>query len=75
MISLSITTDEMPYLLKDEDYECKYKVELKAAVLRAKSNPNSLLKGHDICLAAHVQPPMRTLSTIIKSAGGNVSLL
>ncbi|XP_027070282.1 uncharacterized protein LOC113776092 [Coffea eugenioides] len=64
--------DEMPYLLKDEDYECKYKVELKAAVLRAKSNPNSLLKGHDICLAAHVQPPMRTLSTIIKSAGGNV---
>nr|XP_027066026.1 uncharacterized protein LOC113691896 [Coffea arabica] len=64
--------DEMPYLLKDEDYEGKYKVELKAAVLRAKSNPNSLLKGHDICLAAHVQPPMRTLSTIIKSAGGNV---
>ncbi|KAL3534464.1 hypothetical protein ACH5RR_002925 [Cinchona calisaya] len=65
--------DEMPFILKDEDYECKYRTELKVAVLRAKASPNSLLKGHELCLSAHVQPPMGTLSTIIKSAGGNVT--
>ncbi|XP_075102796.1 uncharacterized protein LOC107771697 isoform X3 [Nicotiana tabacum] len=64
--------DEMPFILRDEDYELKYRTELKGAVLRAKTYPQSLLKGYDICLAAHVHPPVGTLSTIVKSAGGNV---
>ncbi|XP_009797207.1 uncharacterized protein LOC107807795 isoform X2 [Nicotiana tabacum] len=64
--------DEMPFILRDEDYELKYRTELKGAVLRAKTYPQSLLKGYDICLAAHVHPPVGTLSAIIKSAGGNV---
>ncbi|CAI9099758.1 OLC1v1036622C1 [Oldenlandia corymbosa var. corymbosa] len=64
--------DEMPFVLKDEEYESKYGTELKAAVVRSKANPRSLLKGHDLCLAAHIQPPKATLTAIIKSAGGNV---
>nr|GMD85663.1 microcephalin isoform X1 [Ipomoea batatas] len=64
--------DEMPFILKDEDYELKYTTELKSAVLGAKSHPQSLLNGYDICLAAHVQPPASMLSAIVKSAGGNV---
>lgn len=64
--------DEMPYILRDEDYELKYRSELKGAVLRAKTYPQALLNGYDICLAAHVHPPVGTLSAIVKSAGGNV---
>lgn len=64
--------EEMPFILNDEDYECKYGTELKLAVLQARANPNCLLKGYDICLSAHVKPPLPSLSTVIKSAGGNV---
>ncbi|XP_075089744.1 uncharacterized protein LOC107763555 isoform X1 [Nicotiana tabacum] len=64
--------DEMPFILRDEDYELKYRTKLKGAVLRAKTYPQALLKGYDICLAAHVHPPVGTLSAIVKSAGGNV---
>lgn len=59
--------------MKDEDYENKYGTELKVAVLQARARPNCLLKGYDLCLAAHVQPPVSSLLAIIKSAGGNVS--
>lgn len=52
----------------------KYKAELKDAVLRAKARPQALLKGYSVCIAKHVQPPFRTLSAIVESAGGNVSL-
>ncbi|XP_016454447.2 uncharacterized protein LOC107778673 [Nicotiana tabacum] len=64
--------DEMPFILRDEDYELQYRTELKGVVLRAKTYPQSLLKGYDICLAAHVHPPVGTLSDIVNSAGGNV---
>ncbi|MCD7459278.1 hypothetical protein HAX54_040537 [Datura stramonium] len=64
--------DEMQFILRDEDYELKYRSELKGAVLRAKTHPQALLKGYDICLAAHVHPPVGNLSAIVKSAGGNV---
>lgn len=64
--------DEMPFILRDEDYELKYRSALKRAVLRAKAYPQALLKGYDICLATHVHPPVGTLSAIVKSAGGNV---
>ncbi|KZV57858.1 hypothetical protein F511_03427 [Dorcoceras hygrometricum] len=64
--------DEMPFILKDDDYITKFRCDLKSAVLRAKANPNALLKGLDIWPATHVQPPASTLSAIIMSAGGNV---
>ncbi|KAJ6747550.1 N-ACETYLTRANSFERASE [Salix koriyanagi] len=64
--------DELPHILYDEDYVLKYKAELKEAVLRAKARPQSLLKGYSVCIAKHVQPPFRTLSAIVESAGGNV---
>ncbi|KAH6832611.1 hypothetical protein C2S53_010955 [Perilla frutescens var. hirtella] len=64
--------DETPFILNDEDYKTKYRTELKSAVVRAKASPGTLLKGLDIWLATHVQPPINTLSAIVKSAGGNV---
>ncbi|XP_051138588.1 uncharacterized protein LOC127256565 isoform X2 [Andrographis paniculata] len=64
--------DETPFFLVDEDYRIKCKMELKDAVFRAKAAPNALLKGLDIWLAKHVQPPAITLSAIVKAAGGNV---
>ncbi|XP_059668362.1 uncharacterized protein LOC132313561 [Cornus florida] len=64
--------DETPFVLKDEDYELKYRTEINGAILRAKTSPHALLKGHDICLSAHVHPPIGTLSAIARSAGGNV---
>lgn len=65
----------MPYILKDEEYESKYRVDLKSTVLRARGNNGGFLKGYQVCLAAHVQPPINTLSAIVKSAGGNVGSL
>ncbi|XWS59062.1 hypothetical protein CRYUN_Cryun08bG0089800 [Craigia yunnanensis] len=64
--------DELPYILHDEDYVLKYRTELKDSVFRAKARPGALLKGYNFCIAAHVQPPVITLSAIIKSAGGNI---
>lgn len=53
----------------------RYRAELRAAVLRAKASPGALLKGYDVCMDTHVQPPSRTLSAVVRSAGGNVSSL
>lgn len=64
--------DEMPFILKDEDYELKYRIELKDAVQRARERPQALLHGYNLCLAAHLQPSVGTISEIIRSAGGNV---
>ncbi|KAI3787061.1 hypothetical protein L1987_41245 [Smallanthus sonchifolius] len=64
--------DEMPYILKDDEYESKYRTDLKGTVLRARGNTGGFLKGFQVCLAAHVQPPINTLSAIVRSAGGNV---
>lgn len=59
--------------MEDEEYMLKYKSELKDAVLKARASPGALLKGYDVCIAKHIQPSIEILSTIIKSAGGNVS--
>ncbi|KAE8710999.1 N-acetyltransferase, putative isoform 2 [Hibiscus syriacus] len=64
--------DELPYILHDEDYALKYRTELKDSVFRAKARPGAMLKGYNLCIAAHVQPPVRTLSAVIKLAGGNI---
>ncbi|KAK4404810.1 hypothetical protein Sango_0849600 [Sesamum angolense] len=64
--------DEVPFILIDEDYRKRYRIDLKSAVVRAKASPSALLKGLDIWLATHVHPPANTLSAIVKSAGGNV---
>ncbi|GMH20183.1 hypothetical protein Nepgr_022024 [Nepenthes gracilis] len=64
--------DEMPYILEDEEYLKKFRLDLKEPVLRARSRPQALLKGYNICLSAHILPPMKMLSAIIRSAGGNV---
>ncbi|XP_021675547.2 uncharacterized protein LOC110661261 isoform X2 [Hevea brasiliensis] len=60
--------DELPYILHDEEHIVRYGTELKHAVFRAKARPRALLKGYNICL----QPPVEALSTIVRSAGGNI---
>lgn len=75
MLWHQIVADELPFLLKDEDYLTKFRVDLEEAVLRARRNPRALLKGYSICLTAHVQPSIDILSAIIKSAGGDVSTI
>ncbi|GAB2221649.1 hypothetical protein Droror1_Dr00012834 [Drosera rotundifolia] len=65
--------DEMPYILEDEEYSSKFRIDLKEAVLRARKSPRSLLKGYNICRPALVLPPtIHSLSTIVLSAGGIV---
>ncbi|KAI9082066.1 hypothetical protein K1719_035991 [Acacia pycnantha] len=64
--------DELAYILNDEDYLLKYRSDLKSALFRAKANPGALFKGYNVCIADHVQPPAKTLSAIVSSAGGNV---
>ncbi|XP_068660316.1 uncharacterized protein [Aristolochia californica] len=63
---------ESLFVLKDEDYEQKCRSGLKDAVFRAKARRHALLKGYDVCIAHHVQPPADTLMAIVESAGGNV---
>ncbi|GKV41644.1 hypothetical protein SLEP1_g49147 [Rubroshorea leprosula] len=64
--------EELPYVLQDEEYKSRYRTELKDAVLRAIARPRALLKGYNICIAAHVQPSAAILNAIIKSAGANI---
>nr|GFA71135.1 acyl-CoA N-acyltransferase [Tanacetum cinerariifolium] len=47
-------------------------ISAKDAVLRAIASLKALLKGFKVYLAAHVHPPINTLSAIVRSAGGNV---
>ncbi|XP_052177059.1 uncharacterized protein LOC127791239 isoform X2 [Diospyros lotus] len=65
--------DEMPFILKDEEYELKYRTELTDAVQRARERPQALFSGYQVCLAPHLQPPVGTLSAIVRSAGGDVT--
>ncbi|XP_038697506.1 uncharacterized protein LOC119995167 isoform X1 [Tripterygium wilfordii] len=64
--------DELPFILHDEDYMSKYRTDLKSTVLIARSRPRALLRGYHLCIASHVQPPIRTLSAIVRSAGGQI---
>ena len=65
----------MQFVLEDEEYLLKYKSDLRDAVMRAKANPNSLLRGYHVCIAKHIHPSSNVLSIVIKSAGGNVSIM
>lgn len=66
--------DELPFIVQDEDYLMKFRVDLKEAVLRARENPGKLLKGYTVCLTTHVNLPIETLAAIIWSAGGKVKV-
>ncbi|XP_010672949.2 uncharacterized protein LOC104889428 [Beta vulgaris subsp. vulgaris] len=66
--------DELPFLLKDEQYQKKFRVDLKDTVLRARRNPRALLKGYNICLTTHVHPHIEMFSAIVRSAGGDVNV-
>ncbi|XP_030452929.2 uncharacterized protein LOC115674619 [Syzygium oleosum] len=64
--------DELPYILDDKEYSLKYRSELKGAVIRGKTMTRALLKGYKVCISAHVQPPIKTLTAIVIAAGGTI---
>ena len=72
MVFTSLLADESPFILEDDEYIFKYRAQLRSVILRAKASPRALLKGYSVYLAPHVQPPVETLSTIVKFAGGKV---
>ncbi|KAL7587641.1 hypothetical protein Lser_V15G38703 [Lactuca serriola] len=47
-------------------------IYLRNTIVKARENPGGLLKGFEVCLATHVQPPVSTMSAIVRSTGGNV---
>jgi len=65
---------EMPYILKDKDFESKYGVKVEDVVLKACANPRELLNGFHVYLTPHVQPQVEDLSAIIMAAGGKAVL-
>lgn len=65
---------EMPYVLKDKDFESKYGVKVEDVVLKASANPRVLLNDFHVYLTPHVQPQVEDLSAIIMAAGGKAVL-
>ncbi|XP_068642716.1 uncharacterized protein [Aristolochia californica] len=63
---------ESLFVLQHEDFEPKYKSEVEDAVFRAEASRHALLKGYDVCIDHHVQPPVDTLMASVESASGNV---
>jgi len=70
--------DTTPYLLRDEEGEKKLNFNLGKCLARARENGKTLLKGHFFYLVFTTEAAenvIRTLSSVIKSAGGNVGRL
>lgn len=65
---------EIPYVLKDKDFELKYGAKVEDVVLKASANPHALLNDFHVYLTPHVQPQVEDLSAIIMAAGGKAVL-
>ncbi|XP_068653875.1 uncharacterized protein [Aristolochia californica] len=63
---------ESLFVLQHQDFEPKYRFGVEDAVFRAEASRHALLKGYDVYIDHHVQPPVDTLMASVESAGGNV---
>lgn len=72
LMGLLTVTDEKPYLLKDKQFQIKYKVTIASAILKAQRRPCSLLAGFSIYPTPHLQPPHETIIKLTEAAGGKV---
>nr|XP_024374624.1 uncharacterized protein LOC112281876 isoform X2 [Physcomitrium patens] len=64
--------DEKEYLLRDKEYESKYKAPLTNAIQIAQHKSCSLFAGFYIYPTPHVQPPLDTIVKLSEAAGGKV---
>ncbi|XP_068654625.1 uncharacterized protein [Aristolochia californica] len=58
------SVDESLFVLQHEDFEPKYRFGVEDAVFRAEASRHALLKGYDVCIDHHVQPPVDTLMPV-----------
>lgn len=71
-MGLLAATDEKPYLLKDKQFQMKYKVTIASAIQKAQRRPRLLLAGFSIYPTPHLQPPHETIIKLTEAAGGKV---
>jgi len=67
-----IISEEESYLLRDKQFESKYKVSLATAIQAAQRKPRSLFAGFSIYPTPRVQPPLDIVTKLINVAGGKV---
>lgn len=67
-----IISEEESYLLRDKQFESKYKVSLTTAIQAAQRKPRSLFAGFSVYPTPHVQPPLDIVTKLTKVAGGKV---
>lgn len=72
LMGLLTATDEKPYLLKDKQFQTKYKVTIASAIQKAQRRPRLLLAGFSIYPTPHLQPPHETIIKLTEAAGGKV---
>jgi hypothetical protein len=72
LMGLLAATDEKPYLLKDKQFQMKYKVTIASAIQKAQRRPRLLLAGFSIYPTPHLQPPHETIIKLTEAAGGKV---
>lgn len=72
LMELLTASDEKPYLLKDKQFQNKYKVTIASAIQKAQRRPCSLLAGYSIYPTPHLQPPHETIIKLTEAAGGKV---
>ncbi|CAM6011686.1 unnamed protein product [Sphagnum balticum] len=64
--------DERPFLLRDKQFEAKYKVRVADVVEKARQRPHSLLQGYYLYPTPHVQPPLTTIVRLAQAAGARI---
>ncbi|CAK9861873.1 unnamed protein product [Sphagnum jensenii] len=64
--------DERPFLLRDKQFETKYKVRVADVVEKARQRPHSLLQGYYLYPTPHVQPPLTTIVRLAQAAGARI---
>lgn len=64
--------DEKSYILRDKQFESKYKVSLATAIQAAQRKPGALFTGFSVYPTPHVQPPLQTVTKLTQVAGGKI---
>ncbi len=72
---LLLLSDERPFLLRDKQFETKYKVRVADVVEKARQRPHSLLQGYYLYPTRHVQPPLTTIVRLAQTAGARVRIV
>lgn len=69
---LKYFADEKSYILRDKQFESKYKVSIATVIQLAQRRPCSLFTGFSLYPTSHVQPPLGTITKLIQASGGKI---